>query len=128
MDRDEERQYDAFVESLIPRKSVNNMQEITTVIEKRVVSATSLEESKKVDERQLVLAEELDSGSHKNVVVALPRITSNDIVDVPEPDEEEIEKMMLNPDEQALKARLWTTLNHKWIKDQRKKKQERKAE
>ena len=32
-------------------------------------------------------------------VATLPKIMSNDITDVPEPDEEEIDKMILNPDE-----------------------------
>lgn len=34
-----------------------------------------------------------------------------DLGSVPEPDDSEIEKMILNEGERALKTRLWTTLN-----------------
>ena len=94
-------------------KSVTSMSQLTNARNDQVVA----EESKEVTSRQLVMMDNANSR-----VATLPKIMSNDITDVPEPDEEEIDKMILNPDEQALKARLWTTLNHKWLKDQRKKK------
>ena len=40
---------------------------------------------------------------------------SVEISDLPEPDDEEIEKMILNDGERALKTRLWNTLNQDWI-------------
>ena len=55
-------------------------------------------------------------------------IIPKDIDEVPEPDDAEIEKMILNDDEKALKTRLWKSLNHDWIAQDREKKRARKAD
>lgn len=51
-----------------------------------------------------------------------------DIDEISEPDDGEIDKMILNTDERALKTRLWTTLNKDWIAQHREKKRAKKAE
>ena len=50
-----------------------------------------------------------------------------DMNDISEPDDEDIEKMILNEGERALKTRLWNTLNQDWISQEREKKKARKA-
>lgn len=47
-------------------------------------------------------------------VLALPNVQVS-LSELPEPDDAEIEKMILNEGERALKTRLWTTLNQDWI-------------
>ena len=47
---------------------------------------------------------------------------------VPEPDDSEIDKMILNEGERALKTRLWTTLNKEWIAQNREKRRVKKAD
>ena len=50
-----------------------------------------------------------------------------DLADVPEPDDSEIDKMILGKEERALKKRLWNELNKDWIKQKRKEKEDEKA-
>ena len=55
-------------------------------------------------------------------------VVPTDINEVSEPDDEEIDKMILNDSERALKTRLWSALNQEWIASDREKKRVRKAE
>ena len=60
-------------------------------------------------------------------VLALPNVQVS-LSELPEPDDAEIEKMILNEGERALKTRLWTTLNQDWIVQDKEKKRAKKAE
>ena len=51
-----------------------------------------------------------------NNILALHSIPQEvSLSELPEPDDEEIQKMILNDGELALKTRLWTNLNQDWI-------------
>ena len=60
-------------------------------------------------------------------VLALPNVQVS-LSELPEPDDAEIEKMILNDGERALKTRLWTTLNQDWIVQDKEKRRAKKAE
>lgn len=60
-------------------------------------------------------------------VLALPNVQVS-LSELPEPDDAEIAKMILNDGERALKTRLWTTLNQDWIVQDKEKRRAKKAE
>lgn len=49
-----------------------------------------------------------------------------EIDNISDVDEEEIEKMILKPEERDFKTRVWNNLNKDWIKDQKERKRKKK--
>lgn len=78
------------------------------------------------------IGEEVDLGrilqKFENYGTGANSLIPVDIDELPEPDDEEIEKMILTEEERALKTRLWNTLNQDWIAQDREKKKARKAQ
>ena len=50
------------------------------------------------------------------------------MAELPEIDEEEIDKMILKKEERDFKARLWQNLNSDWLKTQKKRRRDQKAQ
>lgn len=91
----EQKKYNKFVEELVPVNSTD----MEMVRGKSISNDIDLSKGLSILEKNIKTRE----------------LIPKDIDEVPEPDDAEIEKMILNDDEKALKTRLWKSLNHDWI-------------
>lgn len=102
-----ESRYTSFMDSLVP------------------VNAESAGVAKPIGEEidlGKILQKFENNGAGNNQVIPV------DIDELSEPDDDEIQKMILTDEEKALKTRLWNTLNQDWISQEKEKKKARKAQ